>query len=247
MSGQKVSPDLLLMQKQTKRALIEYKIMEPFVHAAALGSACGSFAFVMHGPAFNWSLLGGGASLFWYWGCANLGRPKTKRATRTTGRRILVNSGNGSRSMVFNQVAGGFITRDTWGDIFFRWVRGKPRVRPQRLEMDKPKVLDEFVFRSGGIELLESDVTRFLIAAWRHRSQGSGLSQRRWVRGFKDRPQWYKNLGTHWYYALINLIDETETMSGRQLVVCTGPQWYQLAREPHDIFSALKWAESQKK
>ena len=239
------------MQKQSKRALIEYKIVEPFVHAAALGSACGSFAFVMHGPAFNWSLLGGSASLFWYWGRANLSRPKAKRATRTPGRRILVNSGNGSRSLVFNQVAQGFITRDSWGELFLRWVRGKPRVRPQRLDIDKPRWMSEQAFSSHykghPVQLLESDVTRFLIAAWRHRSQGSGLSERRWVRGFKDSPQWYKNLGTHWYYALINLIDETETMSGRQLItINVEAQHYTLTRDPHETLEALKWAESQK-
>ena len=234
------------MQKQTKLAIIEYKIVEPFVHAAALGSACGSFAFVMHGPAFNWSLLGGSASLFWYWGRANLSRPKAKRATRTAGRRILVNSGNGSRSMVFNQVAGGFIARDSWGELFQSWVRGKPRVRPQRLDIDKPKVLDEFVFRSGRVELLESDVKLFLKEAWRNRHRGSGLGHRRWVRGWQKRPQWYQNLGPTWYYGLLSLLREAQQKTGRQLVVCTGPQWYQLAREPHDIFSALKWAESQK-
>ncbi len=234
------------MQKQTRRALIEYKIVKPFVDAAALGSACGSLAFATGGPAFNWSLLGGSASLFWYWGRSNLSRPKAKRATRAPGRHILVNSANGSRSMVFNQVAGGFITRETWGDPFFRWLRGKPRVRPQYPVIDKPKILEEFVFRSGQIELLESDVRLFLRAAWRNRHRGSGLSQRRWVRDCQKRPQWYQNLGPTWYYGLLSLLREAQQKTGRQLVVCTGPQWYQLAREPHDIFSALKWAESQK-
>lgn len=237
---------------QQKRYLIPYAAAKPFVDAAALGSACGSFAYTMQGPILNWSLIGWASSLSWYWVVANLIKPKAKRATRAPGRRILVNSFKGSRSMVFNQVAGGFITRESWGEGFLRLVRGKPRVRPQAPVIDKPRWMSEQVFSSHykgrPVQLLESDVTRFLIAAWRHRSQGSGLSERRWVRGFKDRPQWYKNLGTHWYYALINLIDETETMSGRQLIVINiEAQHYTLTRDPHETLEALKWAESQKR
>lgn len=232
------------MQKQNKRPLIEYEIFEPFVHAAALGSGCASIAYVSQGPTLNWALIGWASSLFWYWGRANIGRPKSKRATRAPGRRILV---NGSRSMVFNQVAGGFITRDSWGELLLRWVRGKPRVRPQYPVIDKPKVLDEFVFRSRQVELLESDVRLFLRSAWRNRHRGSGLGQRRWVRDWQKRPQWYQNLGPTWYYGLLELLREAQQKTGRKLVVCTGPQWYQLAREPHEIFSALKWAENQKR
>ncbi len=235
-----------LMQTQTKRALIEYKIFEPFVHAAALGSACGSFAFVMNGPAFNWSLLGGSASLFWYWGRANLSRPKAKRATRAPGRRILITSANESRSMVFNQVAQGFITRESYWGAILRWAKGKPRVRPQRLEVDKPKVLDEFVFRSGQVELLESDVIRFLLAAWRHRHRGSGLGQRRWARDWQKRPQWYQNLGPTWYYGLLSLLRKAQQISKRQMVVTLGYQQYGLKYEPHTTLEILRWAEAQK-
>ena len=239
------------MQKQSRRALIEYKIVKPFVDAVALGSGCGLFASVAREPVSSWAFIGGGLSLFWYWGTANLSRPKAKRTTRTAGRRILVNSANESRSMVFNQVAGGFIARESYLTPILRWVKGNPRVRPQTDRIDKPPWMSEQVFSSHykgrPVQLLESDVTRFLIEAWRHRSHGSGLSQRRWVRGFKDRPQWYKNLGTHWYYALINLIDKTETMSGRQLIVINvEAQHYTLTRDPHETLEALKWSESQK-
>ncbi len=236
---------------QQKRAIVEYEVVKPFVDATALGSGFASVAFVSSGPTLNWALIGWASSLFWYWGCANLGRPKTKRATRTPGRRILVNSGNGSRSMVFNQVAGGFITRESYLAAILRWAKRKPKVHPQADRIDKPRWMSEQVFSSHykghPVQILESDATRFLIAAWRHRSQGSGLSERRWVRGFKDRPQWYKNLGTQWYYALINLIDETETMSGRQLIVINfEAQHYTLTRDPHETLEALKWAKSQK-
>ncbi len=234
------------MQKQSRRALIEYEVFKPIVDAVALGSACGSFAFVAHGPVSNWAFIGGGASLVWYWGRANLGRPNTKRTTRTAGRRILVTSANESRSMVFNQVAGGFITRESLGELLLRWVRGKPRVRPQRLDIDKPKVLDEFVFRSGDVELLESDVTRFLLAAWRNRHRGSGLGQRRWVRDYHKCPQWYQNLGTTWYDGLISLLREAQQISKRQMVVTLGYQQYGLKYEPHTTLEILKWVESQK-
>jgi len=240
------------MEKKATQHLIEYKVVKPFVDAAVFGSACAGTAFFLDGPPFEWSILGGAVSLFWHWGRANPVNPKTRWNRTRRGRRIPVNSATESRNIrIFDQVAPGFIIRESYLTGILRWAKGKPRVRPQADRIDKPPWMSEQVFSSHykghRVQLLESDVTRFLIEAWRHRSQGSGLSERRWVRGFKDRPQWYKNLGTHWYYALISLIDETETMSGRQLIVINvEAQHYILTRDPHETLEALKWAESQK-
>jgi hypothetical protein len=113
--------------------------------------------------------------------------------------------------------------------------------------------MSEFIFygqyEGQEVQLLESDVIRFLNAAWRVEKRlhkGTGLSERRWVRNISQRPQWYKNLGTAWYYALIDLLYEVEDMSGRQLIVPVGWQQNALARDPHQILGALKWAQAQK-
>jgi hypothetical protein len=113
--------------------------------------------------------------------------------------------------------------------------------------------MTEFIFygqyQGKEMQLLESDVIRFLNAAWRaekRHKKGTGLSQRRWDRNMSQRPQWYKNLGTSWYYALIDLLWEVEEMSGRQLIIPVGWQQNALARDPHQTLEALKWAQAEK-
>jgi hypothetical protein len=104
--------------------------------------------------------------------------------------------------------------------------------------------MTEYIFLSHydgqEVQLLESDVTRFL---WRYRKWGHGLSERRWVRDISQRPQWYKNVGSTWYYALVELLWEVEA---RQLIVPVGWQQNALARDPHQTLEALKWAQTLK-
>ncbi len=234
------------MTEETKRPLIEYAAVKPFVDAAALGFGSAAFAAVSGNDPLDWAFLGTGCSLFWHWGSANL-KSKSKKRPRRGGRSIPVNSASESKNVrIFDQTAPGYITRETWPEMFFRWTRGKPQERPQAPMIDKPPILDEFVFVSDGVELLDSDVCRFLLSAWRNRDRGSGLSHRRWVRNCQQRPQWYKDLGKTWYYAFVGLLREAQKITRRQLVIEMGHQQYGLKYDPHTTLLILKWAEAQK-
>lgn len=240
---------------ERRRHLIEYAVAKPFVDAVALGAGSAAFATVLQGPALNWSLIGGGFSLFWYWGTANLTKPKKAKAKGGSigPGSIVVNTFNGSRTVRrdgknFNYQPG-YISREIFPEILRRLVRGKPRIR--QAPLGTPIALREFVFhshyRGQPIELSENDVRRFLRSAWRNRQRGSGLSQRRWDRDRRLRPQWYKDLGPHWYYALLALLREAQQITRRQLVVCTGPQWYALACDSHTTLFRLREAEAVKR
>lgn len=239
---------------QARRYLIEYAVVKPAVDAIALGAGSAAFATVLQGPALNWSLIGGGVSLFWYWGTANLAKPKKAKATRENigPGSITVNTFSGSRKIdrtgfEYAPYQPGHINRETTREMLRRWARVKPRIR----QPSGPIVLSEYVFYSHykgqPVELSEKDVRKFLQWAWRYRPRGKGISKRSWVRDWLKRPQWYKDLGPHWYYALLALLREAQQRTHRQLVVCTGPQWYALARDPHTTLGRLKEAEAIKR
>lgn len=247
-----------MTEKRTRRHLIEYAVVKPAVDALALGAGSAAFATVLHGPAWSWSLIGGGFSLFWYWGTSNLTKPKKARAKGGSigPGSIVVNTFNGSRTVRrdgknfnYQPYQPGYVLRETFPEILRRLVRGKPRIRQAPLRA--PVIPQEFIFLSRyegqPVELAEDDVRRFLRSAWRNRHRGSGLGQRRWVRDWKLRPQWYKDLGPHWYYALLALLREAQQITQRQLVVCTGPQWYALAYDPRTTLCRLKQAEAVKR
>lgn len=236
---------------EKRRYLIEYAVVKPAVDAIALGAGSAAFATVLQGPALNWSLIGGGVSLFWYWGTANLTKPKKAKVARGAGS-ITVNTINGSRkinrsSFELQSYQPGHINRETFSDKLRRWARGKPRIR----QSSGPIVLSEYVFYSHykgqPVELSEKDVRKFLQWAWRYRPRGKGISKRSWDRDWRLRPQWYRDLGKHWYYALLALLGEAQQITRRQLVVCTGPQWYALACDPHTTLGRLKQAEAIKR
>ena len=233
------------------RPLIEYAVAKPFVDATALGLSSAAFAAVSSGPVANWALIGSGFSLAWYWGSTNLTQKKNKKR-RSPGRTIPVWSATQTRNIhIFDQVAPGFIMRESFGEILRRWLLRKPTKRVALREpLDKPAVLDEYAFISWHdghrVELLYSDVSRFFISAWRNRARGSGLSQRRWVRDFRLRPQWYQDLGTAWYFALVSLLRQAQQTTRRQLVIEQGHQQYALKYDPHTTLGILKWAEGQK-
>lgn len=247
-------------EKRTRRYLIEYAVVKPAVDALVLGAGSAAFATVLQGPALNWSLIGGGFSLVWYWGTANLTKPKKAKTARGSvgPGSIVVNSVNGSRKVSrkgsrkgfeYAQYQPGYVSRETFGEMLRRWVKGKPR--SQGAIDHGPIVIREFVFRSHYegqlVELAEDDVRRFLRSAWRNRKRGSGLSNRRWVINCRLRPQWYKDLGPHWYKALLALLGDAQQITQRQLIVCIGPQWYALARDPHTTLGRLKEAEAVKR
>lgn len=242
-----------MTKQRTRRAIIEYKVAKPFVDATALGLGSSAFAVVLQGPALNWGLLSAGFSLFWFWGANNLTRPKRgKKATSAASvgaGTVVVNSATGSRKMSlgFNYEPR-FVSRETFREIVKRWVFwGKDDRLPV---IDKQTVPREFVFQSHyegqTIELRENDVSRFLRTAWKERQRGRGLSHRRWVREWKERPQWYKDLGPYWYKSLLVLLREAQQVRKCQLVVCTGPNWYALGRDPHITLGILREAEAMK-
>ena len=246
-----------MTKQRTQKALfnIEYKVAKPFVDAGALALGSSAFAVVLQGPALNWGLLGAGFSLFWYWGSANLTRPKRGKKPASPASvgagSVMVNSVNGSRkvSLGFNFQQPGWVSRETGWETLSRlaWWKNKPTPRPV---IDKAAVPREFVFQSHydgqPVEIREDDLRRFLRAAWKYRFRGKGLGERHWVREWRQRQQWYKDLGPHWYRALLVLLREAQRVRQCQLVVCTGPQWYALARDPHITLGILREAEAMK-
>lgn len=246
-----------MTEKRTRRYLIEYAVVKPAVDAFYLGAGSAAFATFLQAPAWNWSLIAGGFSLFWYWGSANLRKPKKAKARGggISPGLIVVNSINDSRKVrrdgkTFNYqpYQPGYVSRETIPEMLRSFFKGKPRVR----QSSSPIVLREFVFRSHYegqlVELDEADVRRFLRSAWRNRERGSGLSQRRWVRNLRLRPEWYQALGTHWYYALLALIGDAQQRTHRQLVVGNSKaQHYRLACDPHTTLGRLKEAEAIKR
>ncbi len=195
-----------------------------------------------------------GISLFWYWGSVNLTktgkRAKPPSPASVGAGSVVVNSATGSR-----KVALGFnyeprlVPRETWGEIWHRLVWGKDAPTP-RAVIDNPTVPREFIFQSHyegqPVEVREDDLRRFLRAAWKYRLRGVGLGHRHWVREWRDRPQWYKDLGPYWYKAVLVLLREAQQVRQCRLVVCTGPNWYALSRDPHITLGLLREAEAMK-
>lgn len=244
-----------MTKQRTQKALIniEYKVAKPFVDAAALGLGSSAFAVVLQGPALNWGLLGAGFSLCWFWGSVNLTRPnrgKKPTAASVGAGSVVVNSASGSQkvSLGFNYEAR-FVARETWGEILRRLVWGKDVPTPRSV-IDIPTSPREFVFQSHydgqPVEIREDDLRRFLRIAWKYRFRGVGLGHRHWVREWRNRPQWYKDLGPHWYRALLILLREAQQVRKCQLVVKTGPNWYAMARDPHVTLGILREAEKMK-
>jgi hypothetical protein len=232
-----------------KRALIEYKVVKPWVDASALGTGCAAFAIVANGPAWSWACLGAGFSLVWYWGRNNLYSVRDGKPSPRRGRHVTVNSHNKKRDVAIFDYQPGYITRDSWPDIILGWFR-HPRPMSSSKTTGKPSVLEEFVFISQylgqPIELQEKNVKRFLAAAWYNRDRGSGLGERRWVREWKRRPAWYQELGPPFYYAMLSLIGGAQKQLNRQLVIKLGHQQYGLKFDHHTMYGLLKWVELQK-
>lgn len=240
------------MSEQTKRALIniEYEVYKPFVHAGVLACGCAAFAIPAGEPALSWACLGAGFSFVWYWGSNNLGRIKRPKGNLPRSGAGHVNSASGSRKVRTFEYQPRYITRETYPQAIWRKVVGNPQPRQQKPAMTRPHILKDAIFRSAYegrmVELLETDVRRFLASAWRNRARGSGLGQRRWVREWRRRPQWYQDVGPNWYYAFLALLRDAQLITHRQLVVVMGYQQYGLKFDPHTTLALLKWAETQK-
>jgi hypothetical protein len=240
-----------MTKQQSKRPLIniEYKVVEPFVHATALGLAAGGPA-AFSGNFWGGFVCGSSFSFIWYWGSNNLTRPKkSKPKTNVGAGSLIINGRKVSRGFEYAPYQPGYVSRETWGEVLRRLIRGKPEPRQRSIPtpLSAPR---EFVFQGfyegEPVEIREDDLRRFLRAAWKYRQRGVGLGYRHWVRKWRQRPQWYKDLGPYWYKAVLALIGQAQQIRRKQLIVCIGPQWYALARDPHITLGILREAEAEK-
>jgi hypothetical protein len=243
-------------QERAKTNLIPNPLNQAFLagSAAGLASLSGSLFFdVLPDQAFKMAsgvfLAGAGFSLYlsWYDGRARA-KPRKRR-----GRQIPFNHYRGSQKIDMELSIGqpGYVTRESWPERLNRWVYGKGEakidVKPTAL-VPRPAELDEFVFLSQGLQLREVHVKLFLKSAWRNRKNGKGLSERRWVREFSQRPAWYQELSTDWYYAIMRLLADCQRGLGYQLIVYNrGNNWLNMANEPFMTMRLLKWHESEKR
>ncbi len=179
-------------------------------------------------------------------------RDKPKRKNK--GRSIPFNHGKGSTSIYpdkleFSIEQGGYVLRESYGQAIFRRLSGKDNrsVVRQIEQIDKPKELDEFVFYSRGLQLRQVHVDLFLKSAWRNRKYGKGLSTRRWIRNFSQRPAWYQELSPAWYFAMLDMLRCAGDFTGFYLVVEYENGWRSLANEPFLTMRILRWYEIEKR
>lgn len=166
-------------------------------------------------------------------------------------RRLPVNTAAGTRQVsvprTFEYQQPGYIVRETWLGAAKRVVLGRtdsPRII-ERPTIVKPPEVDEYKFISQGVQLLESDVLRFLDNAWRNRSKGRGLSERRWCgKNGETLPAWFK--GESWYWAFLHLLANAEDATGVQTVIVKGNGWKLLAHPPRAVYALLRYTECLK-
>lgn len=207
----------------------------------------GEQAFKMASGVF---LSGSCYSLYISWSDnRNKGKPR-KRTPR--GRQIPFNHGRGTQKidMEYSVEQGGYVLRETYFQAFKRKIYGHPaRSMPIRTieEIARPEILDEFIFWSQGVQLRKVHVDLFLKSAWRNRANGKGLSKRRWVRDFSQRPAWYKELSPAWFFAIRQLLYSAQEFTGQQLIIEQANQWSMLAIEPYQLIRILKWYEYERR
>lgn len=98
-----------------------------------------------------------------------------------------------------------------------------PAPAPTAPPIIKPAEVEEIKFESFDrqgepVQLLGSDVWRFLSIAWRNNARGSGLSLNRWSGKRFKLPGWYQGKGIGWYWSLLNLMAQAEAVTGTRLV-----------------------------
>jgi hypothetical protein len=190
------------------------------------------------------SLIGAGFSLWLSW---NDSREETKpKRRKSKGRAIPFRSAQGVTNVYpdaleLSMGQSGTLTRETyWQGIKRKWS-GTPGlgvpIRP---------VTKEFVFISQGMQLQQVHVELFLKSAWRNRKSGKGLSGRRWVRNFNQRPAWYQELSPTWYYAMMQLLYDAQIKTGWQLIYTLDNQQSFLNVEPYHLIRILRGVEIEK-
>lgn len=167
-------------------------------------------------------------------------RHLTAPRKKSKGRSIPFNSYKGQKKIYPDSLEFSILSNQSFVN---RLIYGK---QTREIEIvDRPKILNEAVFYShyGGqrIELRGGHVKLFLANAWKNRAYGKGLSRRRWDRERSQRPYWYKELPTVWYFGMSMLLWDAQRKLNIQIVVKTGHQWYALAIEPKELYHCLKW------
>jgi hypothetical protein len=172
---------------------------------------------------------------------------KVKEIHPSKGRRSIYHDGrnipiNFEAALVNGQP--GFIARESILQSFRRLIAGKrqPRIIESQA-VARPPEIDEFKFYSQGLQLLESDVLRFLQNAWRNNQRGRGLSERRWCgKNRETLPHWFKGEG--WYWAMMNLLANTEEKTHVQIVAIKGNGWKMLLHSDRATYALLRYTVS---
>lgn len=238
--------------KDKKTNLIPKPISQAFYASLAAGG--GSLVF---GVPFEYvpriALAGATWSLVMSWSDS---RQETKPKKRKPSRSIDFNSYQGSRKidLEYSMATGGTLIRESYLQALKRTLKRKLSGTPGPVkvieQVEKPKILSEFVFHSyyqgQHIELRKHHVKLFLSSAWRNRANGVGLSIRHWERRRSQRPAWFKELPPLWFRAMSQLIWDAHKYLGRQLVVTLDNRQSFLAVEPRELYCLLRWYEGVK-
>jgi hypothetical protein len=238
-------------EKRQPKNLIPKSVSDALLAGGATGLVSLAFG-VPSEYAPRVALAGAGLSLYLSWSDS---RYKTRPKRRRKGRQIPFNHGRGSQQidMEYSLERGGHMVRETYLQALRRKISGNPRQvkTPDVSPVNRPKILSEFIFHSHYdgqiIQLRKVHVDLFLKSAWHNRQNGKGLSARRWVRNFSQRPAWYKELSPLWYYAMRNLLYDAQIFTGQQIVIELNNQWSSLAIEPYQLIRILKWYEWEKR
>jgi hypothetical protein len=217
-------------QKQQKRNLIPKPVQQAFY--AGFSAGCLSVAF---GVPFEYApRVALAATGFSFWLSYQDSRGRTRRRR---GRQVPFTSAQGRKTIDLEYAIERF--------VYGRKEANSP-VEPM-VAVPRPKELDDFIFVSQDIQLREVHVKLFLKSAWRNRQYGKGLSERRWVRNFSQRPAWYQELSTDWYYAMMRLLFNTQSYLGLHMVMMRSNRWMSLVNEPFMTLRLLKWYESERR
>jgi len=217
-----------------------------FTQAFLAGASSAAVSYVIGVPIEHIprvAVAGAGYSLFRSWQDSRLlTAPKKKQ-----GRQIPFSYGEkqSNINMELSIAQGGYITRESYFDGIKRVILGSPKLKVREIRnVNRPSELDEFVFYSRGLRLREKHVKLFLQSAWRNREYGKGLSARRWVRNFEQRPSWYRELSPAWYYAMIELLWKAGDYCEWHLIVRYDNSWLSLVDgDLRLVLNVLKWYE----
>jgi len=111
-----------------------------------------------------------------------------------------------------------------------------------------PLQLQEFMFKSRGVQLPDSVVWQFSKWAWDNRARGRGLSERSW--GGNGRvanrtlPAWWV---AEYYRPMLYLLAVAQSVTGRQIVEIKSNGWKMIMVHYRDIYRLLQSVEAMKR